>query len=261
MIAGADFIRYLLSAGGVILVFLGCAVWLAFRSGSRTVRRIVVAKAVAFTLLSTFGIEYGFSRLLIGSLQPFSATDIVAGRRTALVILGSGSFTVEDWSGHTFSVPDPAGAARVLEAVRVFRLIDPALVIASGGKPHPEKLEAPSGDTMHDALVGLGVPTARILVETLSTTTRDEAVLIAPMLRAHQIEQVVLVTSDVHMRRSLGTFRAAGITTIPAMARELDPNVSWIDWLLPSNNGLWVAAGNVHEVLGIVYYSLRGWRK
>src|ERR1035437_4290822 len=124
MIAGSDIVRYLLSAGGVIVVFLACAVWLALRSGSRVVRSIVVATALLFTLLSTFAIEYGIGRLLVGSLQPFRAADVVAGRRTAVVILGGGSLTVTDWDDNTFSVPGVADATRILEAVRVFRLIE-----------------------------------------------------------------------------------------------------------------------------------------
>jgi len=52
-------------------------------------------------------------------------------------------------------------------------------------------------------------------------TTHDEAVLVAPMLKRLGVQRTILVTSAIHMPRSLGTFRAAGVDAIPAPA--LDP--------------------------------------
>ena len=70
---------------------------------------------------------------------------------------------------------------------------------------------------------------------------------------------VVLVTSGTHMRRSLGTFRAQGIRAIPAIARDPYLATSWSDWILPSNLGLWKSSSVMHEILGLAYYTVRGW--
>lgn len=262
MIAGADFVRYLLSAGGVIVVFLLASLWTFAADRSRRSARVAFAVALAFTLLSIYGLQIVVARALVGSLKPFHKTDVIAGRRTAIVILGSGSAVAEDWDGRTFAFADQAAMSRTLEAARVFRLIDPAVVIASGGDPHPERGRPPTGDTMRTALIALGVPADRIMVETASTMTREEALVIAPMLRAQQIEQVVLVTSETHMPRSLGVFRAAGIAAIPAMAQEYSRGgASLTELLVPSEGGLWFASANIHELLGTVYYRLRGWIK
>src|SRR6185295_8970327 len=95
------------------------------------------------------------------------------------------------------------------------------------------------GITLRDAMVTLGVPAARLIVETESRDTHDEAVIVAPMLRNLDVEHVVLVTSGTHMRRSLGTFRAQGIRAIPAIARDPLTAIAWSDWVLPSDLGLW----------------------
>jgi uncharacterized SAM-binding protein YcdF (DUF218 family) len=166
---------------------------------------------------------------------------------------------VEDWNERTFSFTDRAAAARVLEAVRVFSLVDPAIVISSGGNAHPRRHAAPTGDTMRDALIELGIPRDRIVVETISRTTRDEAVVVGPMLAKYGVKQTILVTSEVHMRRALGAFRAAGIETIPAVAQEFELDLPWARVWMPSGEGLWVASSNAHEVIGLVYYRLRGW--
>src|SRR5207244_11392553 len=89
----------------------------------------------------------------------------------------------------------------------------------SGGAPAGVHTN-PSALTMRNELVQLGVPAERIVLEASSQTTRDEAVLIAPMLRAMSVTRIVLITSDIHMRRALGAFRAVGIDPVPAIADD-----------------------------------------
>jgi uncharacterized SAM-binding protein YcdF (DUF218 family) len=112
---------------------------------------------------------------------------------------------------------------------------------------------------MREELVQLGVPRDRILVETASRNTREEALVIEPMLRRLGNPQVVLVTSHTHMRRSIGTFRAVGITAIPAIARDPRPEVPLSEWILPTGRALRASGEVVHELFGIPYYWLRGW--
>jgi len=262
MIAGADLVRYTLSAGGVIVIFLIASLWIFFLDRSRRLGRATLVVALVFALLATSGLQIIIARAIVGSLVPFQRAHAVAGLRTAIVILGSGSTMVEDWDGRTLAASDTAAMSRVLEASRVFRLIDPALVISSGGDPHPERGNPPTGETMRTLLMDIGVPADRIMVETQSKTTREEALVVAPMLTAQGIQQVVLVTSETHMRRSLGTFRAVGINAIPAIAQEYSRmRTKLIDLVLPTEKGLSFASANAHEGLGTAYYWVRGWLK
>jgi len=259
MIVGSDIVRYIFSAGGVTVLLLVTAIWLRVRMRTSRTRTVVFWSAIVFGIASIYAVDHLVGLALVGRLQPFSAGEATRGPRTAIVVLGSGSITEEDWDGRAFSVPDRSGVARVTEAARVFRLTQAEVVISSGGMPHPGGLDAPSGETMRAALIQLGVPPGRIVVETESRTTHDEAVIIAPMLHDLRIERVVLVTSDIHMRRSLGTFRAAGVDATPAIARGIYELNDWTDWLIPTRYGLNAAAAVVHELLGIAYYRLRGW--
>jgi uncharacterized SAM-binding protein YcdF (DUF218 family) len=259
MIAGSDFLRFLLSASGVIAFLAAMALWLHLRPSSARARRVLAAGALGLAAISIYGAQYLLARTIALGFPPFRAADAAPGRRTAVVVLGSGGYEVEDWDGRTFSVVDKAAATRVLEAARVVRLIDPAIVLSSGGNADPENDRRPTGETMHDALITLGVPADRILVETASRTTRDEAVVILPILRAQNVEQVVLVTSQTHMRRALGAFRAVGLRPIPAISQEFDRTTSLTTWILPSEEGLFAASSNAHELVGLTYYWLRGW--
>ena len=61
----------------------------------------------------------------------------------------------------------------------------------------------------------------------------------------------MLVTSQFHMRRSVGAFKAAGIDVIPAIAREPQAFDTWLEKLVPTDKGLKDSAMAAHELLGI----------
>jgi len=60
------------------------------------------------------------------------------------------------------------------------------------------------------------------------------------------------------MRRAIGTFRAAGVEVVPAIARDPLEARYWYNRWLPSDLGLLKAEANAHEFIGIVYYAIRG---
>ena len=112
---------------------------------------------------------------------------------------------------------------------------------------------------MADLLVRLGVPRARVRVEDESGTTHDEAVIVSRMLAAQPVDHVILVTSAVHMRRSVGTFKASGVHVIPAPAREPQFWDTWWEKFVPTDKGVDEAGMVAHELAGILVYQWRGW--
>jgi uncharacterized SAM-binding protein YcdF (DUF218 family) len=251
-------VSHFLSSGGVILVLLAAAIWLWRRPGSPHARRWIIVAAIAYSALGCYAISYATGRLLVAGFRPFTKADMPAGP-TAIVVLGSGTFSARDWDNGRFDVPDRASASRVLEAFRVFRITDAAWVIASGGLVTPDDFDQPNGRTMHDALARLGVPASRLLVETASRNTHDEAVIVREMLKTLSVQHVILVTSDIHMRRSLGTFRAQGIAAVPAIARQDLGALPWFAWIVPTEVGIDHASDVWHEMIGLLYYFVRGW--
>jgi uncharacterized SAM-binding protein YcdF (DUF218 family) len=254
----ADFVRFLFSIGAVLCALLGGLVWSFARPKSPAPRRFILALTVVYYVAAVYPISHGVARVLESGYRPLARSDVPPGR-TVIVVLGSGSFTAHDWKENRVSMPDPDGADRVIEAARVYHLIDPEWIISSGGVVGMMDRGAPGGKVMADALVQLGVPAPRILLETASRTTRDEAVIIERMLKPLNADRVVLVTSDIHMRRSVGTFRAVGIDAVPAVARSPHFAAPWNIDLLPSESGLEETRAVMHELLGITYYALRGW--
>ena len=63
------------------------------------------------------------------------------------------------------------------------------------------------------------------------------------------------------MRRATAVFRAANLTVIPAPARSDTPR--WLNWrtrFLPSPLGMAEGARVSHELAGLLYYEVKGWR-
>lgn len=252
------FVSHMFSSGGAALVLVVGALWIWRRPGSSPARRWLIAGALAYAGLSCYALSYATGRLLGAGFRPLTYSEAPSGS-TAIVVLGSGSYTARDWDNTRYPVLDRASAARVLEALRVFKMTDAAWIIASGGLPRPTEFDEPNGRTMRDALVRAGVPASRLLLETESRNTHDEAVIVGSMLRTIDAQHVILVTSEIHMRRSLGTFRAQGIHTVPAIAHEPRPSMPWITWFVPTEGGLSLASDVWHEIIGLGYYFARGW--
>lgn len=249
---------FVFSGGGAIVFLALAAGWVAVSPGSKTARRVLMALGAAYWLASADATADVLRGLMAAPYAPLTRADVPAGR-TAVVLLGSGGYGALDWDGRQFAVVDRIGAARLLEAARVFQLVGADYIVSSGGVGVVSRRARSAGVVMADALVSLGVPRDRIVVEAESTNTRDEAVIIREMLKSRPVDHLVLVTSQFHMLRSVGTFRAVGLDTIPAVAREPEDYETWWGKAVPSDKALVETGLAAHEVMGIVVYALRGW--
>jgi len=111
--------------------------------------------------------------------------------------------------------PDLGSAAdRMWHAARLHRAGKAPLLVLSGGAAREG--EVPEAQSMSQFLRELGVPDSAMLLEPGSVTTAQNAANTARLLRARQIDRVLLVTSALHMRRARALFEREGIQVIPA---------------------------------------------
>lgn len=251
------FLNFALSVNGLVIALLLAAAWHWLLPRSTGARRFLISVATLYTLASIYAVPFTISRLLCTGYHRFDRTDLPRNS-TSVVVLGAGGESVQGWNDRLFPMNSVA-AARVLEASRVFTMVSPVWLISSGGSSDPPDLSESSSTNMRDWLMRLGVPPNRILLESESRSTHDEAILVAGMLRSLHIDHIVLVTSDIHMRRSVGVFRAQGIDTTPAIAPDPGWTMPWRKRVVPTSEGLEFSAAVVHELVGLSYYWLRGW--
>jgi uncharacterized SAM-binding protein YcdF (DUF218 family) len=150
---------------------------------------------------------------------------------------------------------------RVLHAARLYRAGKAPRVITSGGAIPFLGGVTPESEAISELLQEWGVPESAILLETRSRNTYENAVETKKILENANLDTVLLVTSALHMRRALATFRTNGVNAIPAPTDIEAVNRqerTIIDWL-PNAGALETTTRVLKEYLGFTVYRFRGW--
>lgn len=105
---------------------------------------------------------------------------------------------------------------------------------------------------MRDYMVCQGVPPGQVIVEDRSTSTRENALFTAQILRGIP-GPYVLLTSDFHMYRAHRAFSKAGVTVLPRPFPDAGKRL--VDWRWRWN----VFLDLMTETAKIGYYRVRGW--
>jgi uncharacterized SAM-binding protein YcdF (DUF218 family) len=148
---------------------------------------------------------------------------------------------------------------RLWQAVSLYRQGKIRKILISGGGAGNTRPEAAA---VFDVLIATGIPDSAILAETKSRNTRENAVFSAELIAANQPGATcVLITSAVHMKRSLGCFRKAGLNpdAFPAEHITRYDNVYWAEWLRPDPAAFKNWDRVINEWVGIIVYRLRGY--
>jgi uncharacterized SAM-binding protein YcdF (DUF218 family) len=152
-------------------------------------------------------------------------------------------------------------ADRLMHAADLYKAGKAKLVLASGGNWRHPSLNLSEATDMRDVLMRFGVPADAILMEKSSLDTGQNADFSARLMREHHLATALLVTSGIHMPRAMAAFRRAGVPVTASATDIVDAGtVDWLvlDWL-PSPMALVHTGDALHELVGMLYYRLRGW--
>lgn len=158
---------------------------------------------------------------------------------------------------------------RVFYGAQLYREGKAPIVIASGGRIEWKGSGPPESGDMAVILETLGVPKEAIIEEPRSLNTYENALYVRQILQEKGIKRVLLVTSAMHMPRSLLIFKRQGIEAIPAptdfLVTEADinetsstPQAILLN-AVPDADNLYKTTRALKEYLGRVVYSLKGW--
>ena len=152
-------------------------------------------------------------------------------------------------------------ADRVLHAARLYRAGKAPVVLISGGGIPWLGSDIPEAGSIQTLLEEWGVPGTSIIAEAASRNTYENAVLSKQLLAERGQQQVLLVTSALHMPRALATFTSAGIDAVPA---PTDYTVIYRDRrtvidFMPDAKALSRTTDAIKEYVGYIYYWWKGW--
>jgi uncharacterized SAM-binding protein YcdF (DUF218 family) len=186
--------------------------------------------AVLYFLLSLPLTARTFERILRDQSEPVRSVEAGEGAQ-AIVVLGGGSATFRA-GGNEINELSDATALRVLEGARLYELLGHPAVVVSGGT---------------DELV-------------ISGSTLAQAEQLSKLLEANEFGNFILVTSPIHMRRSLATLRAQGLDPVPSPSNQhSDGHVVERGGILPHPSALRASHAAIREGLAVLFYWLKGW--
>ena len=253
MFAVIKIIEMLLSPLDLALLALMAAALLAWRGRHRPARWLLSAAAAYLLLLTVLP----WSDWLIRPLENrFPERRDLPSRVDGIIVLGG---SIDPVHSKERGRPVVAYAPeRLMSMVELSRRYPEARTVFTGGSGSVTRQDVKDAHYAQQLMEALGVPEGRVIYEDQSRNTRENAEFAKTLAPPKSGETWLLVTSALHMPRSVGTFRASGwpVTAYP---------VDYLSWPQPSGWGFNSARNSnlihtaLHEWIGLAYYRLRGW--
>jgi len=145
------------------------------------------------------------------------------------------------------------------------------IIVSGGGINWMDGRDVSIASEMETLLVLMGVPVEVIIHQDRSANTYEDALYSAEILAEMGVEEILLVTSAMHMPRSVALFEAQALTVYPAPTDFKITQTSWdalfkpdsaenfLFALIPSASNLGLTTAVIKEYLGMLMYSLNGW--
>jgi uncharacterized SAM-binding protein YcdF (DUF218 family) len=233
-----------LSLFGVLVLLSAAASW---------ARRHSLARSIGFFAALLFlAIACGpVTAWLLDNLEENYATApfVHWSSRNAIVLLTAGTTRIRD--GDPLQ-PTLFANGRIIQAAVLYRNCKSTgkqcLVLVSGGDPQHHGMA--ESTVYASVLSALGVSPQDIQAETLSRNTFENARYSRSLMLAYDPQTLVLVTSGIHLRRSLIYFEHFSMHPIPVRGDQVE--ATWAFWPQAFNLGLFDVA--LHEYIGIAQY-------
>ncbi len=224
---------------------------------------IVLSSGLVVLLLASSGWTCA---ALVRSLEMRHAPPGDIPTAEAIVVLGGA--TRSQRSPRPWVEVNEAGD-RVLYGAKLYRENRAPLLILSGGRVEWLGGGAPESEDMAEIARSMGVPNSAMRQDPSSLNTYQNATNVRDILETEGIHRVLLITSAIHMPRSLLVFQHQNIEAIPAptdfLFVEADIDAMSSSWqaivlnLFPSADRLALTTRALKEYLGIFVYWLKGW--
>lgn len=243
------------------LLLVGALIW---RKKERLGFVLILMALLVLLVASNRWVAYGLAKSLEWQYLPEGEIP----SREVIVLLGGGT----DSAQYPRPTVELNGAAdRILYAASLYKAGKAEKILLSGGTITwlGASTSTPAED-MAQVLDLMEVPQEALWLQPKSQNTYEDALYSAEILREKEVDEVILVTSAMHMPRAVRLFEHQGIKVVPAATdfrvtqasldefSQPDP-ASWAIMALPNVSYLSLTTNVMKEYLGMFVYGLRGW--
>ena len=250
---------FIFPLGAIALLLIAAFFW---RRGRRVL--VLIALAVLWLASSRY-VAYSLIRDLETRYPPLAPGQ----QADAIVVLGGGTRGGDP--PRPIVEVNEAGD-RLLYGAVLYHAGAAPIVLVTGGSIEwltPEGV-GPEANDMSSLMGLLGVPSEALWLESRSRNTFENALFSREMLADAGMDNILLVTSAMHMPRSVPLFEAQGLRVTPAPTDFLVSDAEWQHlWrggptstlinLLPNVEYLTYTTRALKEYIGLVVYGLQGW--
>ena len=177
-------------------------------------------------------------------------------RYAGVIVLGGATESAYVWEGHAQPALNSA-AERMTASVALLQREPQLRLLYTGGEGELFGSALSEAERARRFYATLGMAPQRLLLESASRNTHENAVLSAALPGVDKTQPWLLLTSAWHMPRSMATFEKAGwnVTPWPADYRT-GLSTPWTQYALAGSATKWQLA--LHEMLGLWVYRLTG---
>jgi uncharacterized SAM-binding protein YcdF (DUF218 family) len=227
------------------------AAGLALRRHRLTTAGFLLLLVIGFSPLSflmLMPLEERFARPRLDQVGEISGIIILGGFEDTYGTMARGVLTMGD------------AAERLAEGVILAHRLPRARVIFTGGSATIIDASTSAAGAVGDFIIGTGIAADRVILESVSRNTRENATMTHDIVKPKRGERWLLVTSAFHMPRAMGVFRVAGFDV-----------VAWpVDYRTTGKGDVTRTTGSIgegtyhvdlstKEFIGLIVYRLRGW--
>ncbi len=141
--------------------------------------------------------------------------------------------------------------ARTAEAIELYQNGWSELLVFSGAAQ--DKSGPSNAEAMKRQALAAGVPSANILIDETSETTKQNAANATGLFESNDIHSVILVTSAYHQRRAGLEFGQRAGSAIRIVNHPVMTDNQWSPWWWTTPTGWWLALSELFKVT--VFYA------
>ena len=218
-------------------------------------KKLIILSAVWFLFFSN---PYIIHKIIINWQEPRKV--LVTGEQypVGIVLSGFAGFEFKSHQGFFTGASD-----RFIQTARLYhqKQINKILITGGSGSLDNIRQQYKEADFVKEQLQEIGVPKEDILSENQSRNTYENAVNSKKLLDSLQIKgPYLLITSAMHMKRSLQVFKKTGIKVIgyPCNYSGIDNPQQFFESVIPSYKSFDRWDNYLKEAVGLLIYKLTG---